>query len=115
VRGPTAPTPRDQFCEYTTENRPDAAGNGPDTFSPTHQETPLSVEITLAKTASAETASTETAIRHCGQTHLILNMSLIQTCTSRIKPPPAIPWKALPMISASIVFAVAHTAELAKN
>lgn len=44
-----------------------------------------------------------------------LNMSAIQTCTSKIKPPPAAPWNALPMINASIVFAVAHTTEDAKN
>lgn len=46
---------------------------------------------------------------------LRLNKSLMQTWTSKIDPPPAQPWKALPMISSCIVFAVAHTAELIKN
>jgi hypothetical protein len=46
---------------------------------------------------------------------LRLNRSLIQTWTSKISPPPAAPWNARPMIKASIVFAVAHIAELAKN
>lgn len=46
---------------------------------------------------------------------LRLNISLMQTCTKRIRPPPAAPWKARPMINASIVFAVAHTADDAKK
>jgi len=39
----------------------------------------------------------------------------MQTCTRRINPPPAAPWNARPMMRASIVLAVAHTAELTKN
>lgn len=46
---------------------------------------------------------------------LKLNMSLMQTCTSKINPPPAVPWNARPMINSCIVFAVAQTAELTKK
>ena len=46
---------------------------------------------------------------------LRLNMSLMQTCTNKMRPPPAAPWNARPMISDSIVFAVAHTTEIAKK
>jgi hypothetical protein len=46
---------------------------------------------------------------------LKLNMSLMHTCTNRMNPPPAAPWNARPTIKASIVFAAADTAELAKN
>lgn len=48
-------------------------------------------------------------------TYLKLNKSLIQTCTNKISPPPAIPWKALPTINAIMVFAVAQTTEDAKK
>lgn len=39
----------------------------------------------------------------------------MQTCTSKIKPPPAMPWNALPTINAIIVLAVAQTIEAAKK
>ena len=101
---PTTPPPRNKRCKYTTQYRSHPTSYRPYPFREAHDET---------SHPNIPCQSCPSTYDH--RTHLKLNRSLMHTCTKRINPPPAAPWNALPAISATIVFAVAHTTELAKK
>lgn len=101
---PTTPSPGDERRKHTTQNGTNTTGYRPDALRKAHDKT--SYSVTVSKMLMLVTFY---------YTYLRLNRSLMHICTRRIKPPPAIPWNALPTIKAIIVFAVAQTTELAKK
>ena len=102
----TAPSPSDQTSKDTAQDRSDTTSQRPDAFGE-------ALHTSISQTTPTIPPAKQLTINklRC----LKLNKSLMQTCTNRINPPPAVPWNARPMINSCIVFAVAQTAELAKK